>query len=513
MRVFGASGAIGTRLVPQLIERGHEVIGTSRSPGKAARVRALGAEAITLDLLDARAVRKAVLESEPDAIVHQATALADLRDFKHFDRSCAQTNRLRTDGTDALLAPVRRRQFPIVGEGGGVSSFIHVDDAAAATVLALEGDRAGIYNVVDDEPALVREWLPVLASVLGARPPRHVPRWLARLVAGEAAVMMGTESRGASNAKAKRELGWTLRHPSWREGFVATYALGMRGTGAVIKRTLVSFYDDQMTHHAAALTYYGLMSLFPTVLLGLSLLGLVGQYPETYDAIMGYVREVAPDSVVTPLDRSLEQALRNKGTAATALAISVAVALYGTTGVLEAARRALNVVFEIESGRSFLRRKLVDVASTVVLLVLSLVTGILVFVGGSFADDLLGFIGLGSTAADVWNIARWPAALLVAMLVFAFIYFITPDVKQRSWRWVTPGAVIGVLLWLVASWGLSTYISTLGDIGAIYGTFAGAIVLVAWMWLTNVSLLFGAELNAEIERQRRSARASRPATR
>ena len=276
----------------------------------------------------------------------------------------------------------------------------------------------------------------------------------------------------------------------------------MRGAGAVIKRTLVSFYDDQMTHHAAALTYYALMSLFPTVLLGLSLLGLLGQYPETYDAILGYAREVAPASVVTPLDSSLEQALQNKGTAATALAISVAVALYGTTGVLEAARRALNVVFEIESGRSFLRRKLVDVASTVVLFALVLVTGILVFVGGGFADDLFGFIGLGPTAAKVWSIARWPAALLVAMLVFSFIYFVTPDVQQRSWRWVTPGAVIGVLLWLLASWGFSTYLSKVADVGAIYGAFAGAIVLLAWIWLTNVAMLFGAELNAEIERQK-----------
>jgi membrane protein len=264
----------------------------------------------------------------------------------------------------------------------------------------------------------------------------------------------------------------------------------------------VAFYDDQMTHHAAALTYYALMSLFPTLLLALSLLGLIGQYPETYDAIMGYARQVAPESVVTPLDSSLEGALRNKGTAATAFAISVAVALYGTTGVLEAARRALNVVFEIERGRSFLRRKLVDVGSTIVLLALVLATGILVFVGGEFADDLLGFVGLGPTAAQVWSIARWPAALLVAILVFSFIYYVTPDVHQRSWRWVTPGAVVGVLLWLAASWGFSTYISSVDDVGAIYGTFAGAIVLVAWIWLTNVTLLFGAELNAEIERQK-----------
>jgi 2-alkyl-3-oxoalkanoate reductase len=304
MRVFitGASGAIGTRLVAQLNDRGHEVIGTSRSPKSAERVRALGAEAVELDLLDARAVSKAVLAAQPDAIVHQATALADVRDLKHFDRSFAQTNRLRTDGTDALLAaareagvrrfvaqsnvvayareagpvkteddpldssplpamreslaairhledavtaaggialrygsfygatndglvePVRKRQFPIIGDGGGVFSWTHLDDAAAATALALESDREGaVYNVVDDEPARVREWLPVLAEVLGAKPPRHVPRWLAKLLGGEAVVMMATELRGASNAKAKGELGWALRYPSWREGFVAAY--------------------------------------------------------------------------------------------------------------------------------------------------------------------------------------------------------------------------------------------------------------------------------------------------
>ena len=276
----------------------------------------------------------------------------------------------------------------------------------------------------------------------------------------------------------------------------------MRGAWEVVKRTLIKFYDDQATHHAAALTYYALMSLFPTLLLALSLLGLLGQYPETYDAIIGYAREVAPDSVVTPLDSSLQRALLNKGTAGTTLAISVVLALYGTTGVLEAARRALNVVFEVEQGRSFLRRKLVDVASTFVLVLLGIASGILVFVGGGFAEDLLGFVGLGPTVADVWSIARWPAALLVTMFVFSFIYFITPDVKQRSWRWVTPGAVVAVLLWLLASWGFSTYISRVADVGAIYGAFAGAIVLVAWIWLTNVALLFGAELNSEIERQK-----------
>jgi 2-alkyl-3-oxoalkanoate reductase len=302
--VVGASGAIGTRLVPQLAGRGHQVIGTFRSsPGKAEQLRALGAEPIALDLLDASAVHTVVLDAKPDAIIHEATALAGGGFSRKLDRTFAQTNRLRTEGTDALLAAareagvrrfvaqsfapyryarqggmvkteddpldadppagaqqtnaamayldqvvtgaggvalryggfygatgdqlarlVRKRLYPVIGDGEGVTSWIHFDDAAAATVLALEHGQVGIYNIVDDEPAPTREWLPVLADALGAKPPRHIPAWLVRLIAGEDAVIGATRSRGASNAKAKRELGWTLRYPSWRQGFVTTYA-------------------------------------------------------------------------------------------------------------------------------------------------------------------------------------------------------------------------------------------------------------------------------------------------
>ncbi|MGH7642402.1 MAG: NAD-dependent epimerase/dehydratase family protein [Candidatus Dormibacteria bacterium] len=306
MRVFlvGASGAIGTQLIPQLIERSHEVIGTYRAaPEKAERIRALGAEAIALDVLDAAAVRKAVSAARPGAIVHQATALSEGGFSRKLDRTFAQTNRLRTTGTDILLAVaqevgverfvaqsfapyryamegglikteedrldptapagaeqtnaamshldktvteaggialryggfygapvdqltklVRKRWFPIIGNGQGLTSWIHLEDAAAATVLALEHGGASIYNIVDDDPAATRDWLPVLASALGAKPPRHVPGWLIRIVLGEDAVIGATKSRGASNAKAKRELGWSLRYPSWRQGFVSAYA-------------------------------------------------------------------------------------------------------------------------------------------------------------------------------------------------------------------------------------------------------------------------------------------------
>jgi 2-alkyl-3-oxoalkanoate reductase len=301
--VAGASGALGSRLVPQLIEAGHDVIGTYNSPTNAELLRTLGAKPVMLDLLDTRAVRKAVLENAPEAIVHQATALGNAKWGRNFDKTFARTNELRTGGTDALLAaareaavrrfvaqsfasyryardggpvktendpldpsppangqqsfaamayldrtvteaggialryglfygaandgliePVRKRQYPIIGDGGGITSWIHLEDAAAATVLALEQDGPGIYNIVDDEPAPVREWLPVFAQALGAKPPRRFPTWLARLFAGEAAVVMGTDARGASNAKAKRELGWTPRYPSWRQGFPAVYS-------------------------------------------------------------------------------------------------------------------------------------------------------------------------------------------------------------------------------------------------------------------------------------------------
>ena len=303
MRVFvaGAGGAIGRRLLPQLVARGHEVAATTRNADKTADLSALGVEPLVMDGLDAGSVGEAVARAEPDVIVHQMTALAGIQDLKHFDDTFAVTNQLRTKGTAHLLAAadalgvprfvaasytgwpnareggpvkteddpfdehlpaaqeqslaairyleraavegsphgialrygsfygpgasdelvevVRKRKLPLVGEAGGIWSWIHIDDAASAAVAAVERGAAGIYNIVDDEPAPVSEWLPVLAESVGAKPPRRVPAWLARLAVGEVGVSMMTQIRGSSNAKAKRELGWQPRWSSWREGF------------------------------------------------------------------------------------------------------------------------------------------------------------------------------------------------------------------------------------------------------------------------------------------------------
>ena len=305
MRVFvaGGTGVIGRRLVPQLVARGHQVTATTTGPDRVGLLEQLGAAAVVMDGLDAVSVGAAVTAARPDAIVHQMTGISPAHggkpDIKHMDRWFAITNRLRTEGTDHLLAAaeatgvsyvvaqsyanwngirrggwvkteedpldmeegtvahaqmvaisqledavvkadgavlrygglygpgatddqvelVRKRQFPLVGRGTGYSSWVHLDDAASATVLAVEQQAKGVFNVVDDDPAPASEWLPYLAACAGAKPPLRLPKWLARLLAGDVAVIMMTEGRGFSNAKAKRELSWQLRYPSWRQGF------------------------------------------------------------------------------------------------------------------------------------------------------------------------------------------------------------------------------------------------------------------------------------------------------
>ncbi|MFI7441882.1 NAD-dependent epimerase/dehydratase family protein [Nonomuraea indica] len=305
MRVFvaGGSGILGQRLVSQLVARGHQVTATTTTEAKLGLLAELGAQGLVMDGLDAMSVGEVVATAQPDAIVHQMSAMSMTRagkpDIKHLHRWLTRTSRLRTEGTDHLLAAaeatgvshlvaqshaswngirqggwaktgedpldpekdtvaragaaairhveevivkaggaalrygglyghgaiddqvelIRKRQFPLVGGGTGYSSWVHVDDAASATVLAVERKARGVFDIVDDEPAPAVEWLPYLAECVGAKRPKRVPTWLAQLLAGQVAMTMMTERRGFSNAKAKRELGWQLRYPSWRQGF------------------------------------------------------------------------------------------------------------------------------------------------------------------------------------------------------------------------------------------------------------------------------------------------------
>jgi nucleoside-diphosphate-sugar epimerase len=308
MKIFvaGATGGIGTFLVPMLVTAGHDVVAMTRSPGKADGLRAAGAEPVVADGLDKAAVTEAVQRAEPEVVIHQMTALTGIKSFKRFDDEFALTNRLRTEGLDHLIEAaqaagarrliaqsygnwnyvtaggpvkaeedpldpdppaamtktmaairyletavtaadgieglalryanfygpganiaedgnfvtmVRKRRFPIVGDGAGVWSFIHYEDAAAATMAAIDRGEPGVYNIADDEPAPVATWLPELARILGAKRPRRVPVWVGRLVGGEPGLRMFTTMRGASNTKARRELGWEPGYPSWRDGF------------------------------------------------------------------------------------------------------------------------------------------------------------------------------------------------------------------------------------------------------------------------------------------------------
>lgn len=257
-----------------------------------------------------------------------------------------------------------------------------------------------------------------------------------------------------------------------------------------------------MTDHAAALTYYSLLSLFPALLFGIAALGFFGQAGLITDAA-DYLRKAgAPAATVDSVTSALKSAQAQRGTAFTALIIALVTSLNGASSAFGAVGRALNVVWRVQEGRGFVSKKLHDVGWTALLLVLIVIIFVLIFLGGSVASDLLGTIGLGDTAAGVWLIARWPAALVFAMVVYAIVYYAAPNVEVPRFQFVTPGAVLGVIAWIVASAGFFFYVSNFSSYSATYGAFAAAVILLVWLWLTNVVLLLGAELNAAIDLRR-----------
>jgi len=275
---------------------------------------------------------------------------------------------------------------------------------------------------------------------------------------------------------------------------------------ATVKRTFQKFQADAMTDHAAALTYFVMMSLFPALLVGVSLLGLLGDQSLVTDAVRYASDHGAPPDVASALDASLSATVENAGGAVSgALAVGIVVALYGASGAFGGAGRALNVVYGAEETRSFVRHKLADIGWTLVVIVLAIVALFSVFLGRGLAGDFFGVIGLGDTAAAIWQVARWFVAIGAVLLIYAIAYAFAPNIQPRRLRWITPGASVGVAIWIVASAGFFFYVSNFGKYGATYGAFAGAVILLLWLYLSNLAFLFGAELNAQIEREQRTA--------
>jgi membrane protein len=256
-----------------------------------------------------------------------------------------------------------------------------------------------------------------------------------------------------------------------------------------------------MTDRAATLTYYAMMSLFPALLVGVTLLGLVGQQGLVTDATNYLLDHGVDPSTANVVRRVLQNLVNTSGGAlGVTLVISVALGLNGASGAFGASGRALNVVYGAEESRGMVRRKLTDVAATLAVIVLFAVVLAAVFLGGQIAHDLFGKIGLGSTAASIWSYARWPVALVAATVAYGVVYGMAPDIEPRKVRWLTPGAIVGVVLWIALSLGFSIYVRNFSSYGAAYGAFGAAIVLLLWLYLSANAFLFGAELNAELER-------------
>jgi membrane protein len=280
----------------------------------------------------------------------------------------------------------------------------------------------------------------------------------------------------------------------------------------VVKRAFAAFRAHEMTDRAATLTYFAMMSLFPGLLLGVTLLGIFGQQSLVTEATDYLLKNGADPATAAVVRNALQKVIDSSGGAlGAALVLSVALALNGASGAFAAAGRALNVVYGVVEDRGFLRRKLTDLGCTIAVLLLLVVVLVAVFLGGHIADDLLGRIGLGNTAAMIWSIARWPVAVVATMVAYAIVYAFAPNVVPRHLSWITPGAAFGVILWLVLSTGFAIYVRNFSSYGAAYGAFGAAIVLLLWLYLSANAFLFGAEVNAQYERARSPAHAGPPA--
>ncbi len=271
---------------------------------------------------------------------------------------------------------------------------------------------------------------------------------------------------------------------------------------AVLRRTVREFRDDHLTDWAAALTYYAVLALFPALLVFVALVGLFGQYPKTTDSLLEIVGKLGPKSAVDTFRQPITSVVRDKGGAGALLGVGLLGAIWSASGYVGAFMRASNAIYEVAEGRRFWKLRPIQIAVTVVMVLMAAVVAMAIVVTGPLAHAIGDVIGLGDTAVLVWDIAKWPVLLVVVLTMFAILYYVAPNVRLPGFRWLSPGAVLAIVLWLIASIGFGLYVRNFGSYNKTYGALGGVIIFLVWMWLTNLALLLGAEFNAELERGR-----------
>jgi len=276
-------------------------------------------------------------------------------------------------------------------------------------------------------------------------------------------------------------------------------------TWATLKRTVRELRDDNLTDWAAALTYYSVLALFPGVIVLVAILGLVGHHPDTTNALLDIVRDVGPASAVDTFRGPIESVVKSNGGAGALLGIGLLFAIWSASGYIGAFMRAMNAIYEVEEGRSFWKRRPLQIVITVAMVLLLALVAISIVVTGPLARAIGDEVGLGDTAITMWNIAKWPVIVAIVMGMFTVLYYVAPNVRQPRVRWVTPGGIVAVVLWLLASAGFGLYVANFGSYDKTYGSLGGVIVFLVWLWLSNLALLFGAEFDAELERSRELA--------
>jgi membrane protein len=274
------------------------------------------------------------------------------------------------------------------------------------------------------------------------------------------------------------------------------------GWFATLKRTVLEFSEDGMTDWAAALTYYGLLSLFPALIALVSIVGLFGDPQSTTRTITDVVAKLGPSTAAATFSGPIESITSNRSSAGVLFVVGLVVALWAASAYVGAFMRASNVIYETPEGRPFWKLRPLQLLVTLAMVILLALVALSLVLTGPVVDAVAGPLGVGSTAVSIWNIAKWPVLLAVVILMFAVLYHASPNVKLPGFKWVTPGAIVALVIWLVASAAFAFYVANFGSYDKTYGTLGGLVTLLVWLWITNLALLLGMELNAERERSR-----------